>query len=96
MKIQFASSRLKQFLIDFHPSALLLAAQLVQLALFIILDQMPYRQTSITIIGMLVLLLVVWVVDHSPGINWVAWVLAIPAFVISILSSFFPGENLSG
>lgn len=96
MKIQFESSRLKQYLIDFHPSALLLAAQLVQLALFILLDQLPYRQTSITIIGMLVLVLVVWVVDHSPGNNWIAWSLAVPAFIISILSSFFPGENLSG
>ncbi len=96
METQEKKSRLKQFLIQIHPSALLLAAQMVQLALFILLDQLPYRQTSITIIGMLVLVLVVWVVNHSPGINWIAWALAVPAFIISILSSFLPGETLSG
>ncbi len=96
MKTRDETSSLKQFLLNFHPSALLLAVQLLQLAIFMFFDQLPNRQTSITIIGIVVLLLVVWVVDHSPGINWVAWILAVPAFVLSIFSMFIPGENLSG
>jgi len=95
MKIWFETSSLKQSLLTFHPSALLLAVQLFQLAIFMFFDQLPHRQTSITIIGMLVLLLVVWVVNHSPGTNWIAWSLAIPAFALSIVSGVIPDASLS-
>jgi len=41
---------------------------------------------------MLVLVLVVWVVIRSPAISWIAWILAVPAVVLSLLSwlSFNP------
>ena len=32
------------------------------------------------------LLLAVWVVNRTPAINWIAWLLAVPAFVLSLLS----------
>jgi hypothetical protein len=38
--------------------------------------------------------LVVWVVDRSPSINWIAWVLAIPAFLLSVLSAIINNQTL--
>ncbi len=52
-----------------HPSAFLLVAQLVSLALYVMLEDVPGGQFIIGIFGMLVLLLVVWVVIHSPAVN---------------------------
>jgi hypothetical protein len=46
--------------------------------------------------GVLILLLVVWVVRRSPAVNWVAWVLVIPAVVLSLLSVFFLNTRLLG
>lgn len=42
----------------------------------------------ITILGVVVLVLRIWVVRRSPGINWIAWSLAIPTLVLSIISAF--------
>jgi len=71
-----------------HPSAFLLAAQLLQLALFAVFEGARYGHTVITIFGVVVLVLRVWVVRRSPGVNWIAWLLAIPTLVLSILSAF--------
>lgn len=38
-------------------------------------------------IGVLVLVLAVWVVNRSPAANWIAWALAVPAFVLSVSSA---------
>jgi hypothetical protein len=70
----------------FHPSAILLLAQILQLFLFILLGDQPGGQILINSFGMLVLILVVWVISHSPSINWIAWVLAVPAFLLLIYS----------
>ncbi|PKN52985.1 MAG: Ion channel [Deltaproteobacteria bacterium HGW-Deltaproteobacteria-13] len=59
-----------------QPSALLLAAQLVSLALYVAVDGVPGGQVLLGTFGMLILLLVVWVVIHSPAINWIAWMIA--------------------
>jgi hypothetical protein len=45
-------------------------------------------------LGVLVLALVVWVVDRSPAINWVAWILVIPAIALSLLSIWFANPSL--
>jgi hypothetical protein len=36
--------------------------------------------------GILVLSLALWVVNRSPSINWIAWCLAVPAVLLSLLS----------
>lgn len=69
-----------------HPSAFLLAAQLVSLALYVAFEGVPGGRFLLGIFGMLVLLLVVWVVVRSPAITWVAWFIAAPAVFLSILS----------
>ena len=72
-----------------HPSAFLLAAQFILLILYAVFDGLHSQRAVLSAFGGLILMLIVWVVDRSPAVNWVAWVLAIPAFVLSILSAFF-------
>ena len=69
-----------------HPSALLLAAQLASLALYIILEGVPIGPFILGAFGMVVLLLVVWVVIHSPAINWIAWIITGMVVLLSLLS----------
>lgn len=69
-----------------QPSAFLLAAQLLSLALYAALEGVPSGRILLGVFGMLVLVLVVWVVIRSPAISWIAWILAAPAFVLSLLS----------
>jgi hypothetical protein len=69
-----------------HPSAFLLTAQLVSLILYAAVDDSPGGRTTIIVFGILVLALVVWVIDRSPALTWIAWVLVAPAVVLSLLS----------
>lgn len=68
------------------PSAFLLAAQLLSLALYAAFDGTSSGRGIIAVFGLLVLVLAVWVVNHSPGPNWVAWVLASLAGVLTVVS----------
>lgn len=77
----------RQFLATHHPSAFLLAAQLLQLALYAVFDGVPGQRAVVGAVGGLVLMLVVWVVDRSPAVNWVAWMLAVPAFALTLWSA---------
>lgn len=77
-----------------HPSALLLAAQLISLALYIMLDGVPSGPFVLSAFGMLILLLVVWVVIHSPAINWVAWMIAGMVALLSLLSWLLANPTL--
>lgn len=67
-----------------HPSALLLAAQLLSLLLYPLMDD---RQTGRVLFGAVALVVVplaVWVVNRSPSANWIAWLLALPAISLSM------------
>jgi hypothetical protein len=77
-----------------HPSAFLLATQFILLILYAVFDGLHSQRAVLSAFGGLILMLIVWVVDRSPAVNWVAWVLAIPAFVLSILSAFFDAPFL--
>lgn len=78
-----------------HPSAFLLAAQLVSLVLYAVVDKNPRGQVLLGSFGILVLILVVWVINRSPSIRSIAWVLVAPAFVLSLLSTLFANPTLS-
>jgi len=69
-----------------HPSAFLLAAQVVSLMLYTVLEGSPSGRALLGAFGVLVLTLVVWVINRSPAISWIAWVLVAPAIVLSLLS----------
>lgn len=72
-----------------HPSAFLLAAQLLSLVLYAVFDGSSSGRALLGALGILILTLVVWVINRSPAINWIAWVLVAPAIVLSLLSIFF-------
>ncbi|WP_457096914.1 ion channel [Lysobacter sp. P5_B9] len=77
-----------------HPSAFLLAAQLLSLVIFPLLDDSTGGRVVFSAFGAMVLLLAVWVVNRTPAVNWIAWLIAIPAFVLSILSVTSDSVNL--
>lgn len=77
-----------------HPSAFLLAAQLVSLVLYAFFDGSTNGRALLGAFGVLILTLVVWVVKRSPALNWVAWILVVPAIVLSLLSIFFVNPTL--
>lgn len=73
-----------------HPSAFLLVAQLLSLILYAALGENASGRVLLGVVGVLILALVVWVIDRSPALNWIAWVLVAPAIVLSLLSILFP------
>ena len=77
-----------------HPSAFLLAAQLLSLVAYPLFDDLSGGRVVFGAFGVLVLALVVWVVNRSPANSWFAWLLAIPAFGLSLLSVLLDSEML--
>lgn len=77
-----------------HPSAFLLAAQLLLMILYAVFDGLHSERALISASGVVVLVLRVWVIKHSPGVDWIAWSLALPAFALSILSAFYINPSL--
>jgi hypothetical protein len=77
-----------------HPAAFLLAAQLLSLVLHAALDDSPGGRALLSVFGVLVLLLVVWVIRHSQSLRWIAWILGAPAVVLSLLSALFVHQIL--
>lgn len=71
-----------------HPSALLLAVQLLSLLLYAQLGEADSQEARVLFGGVAVVVvpLAVWVVRRSPSANWIAWLLAAPAFALSIIA----------
>ena len=67
-----------------HPSAFLLAAQLLSLLLYPMMDDTTSGRMLFGAVALVVVPLTVWVVAHSPSVRWVAWMLAIPAVVLTV------------
>ena len=62
-----------------YPSLLLLLVQLFSILLNPILEPTKFDQAIFNCVNLSALALAVWVVNRSPVINWVAWILAVPA-----------------
>lgn len=88
------TSRLRRFLQHHHPSAFLLAAQLLLLLLYTTSDGLHRQQAFISAVGVVVLAMVLWVVNRSPGVDWIAWVLAAPAVILLLLAMFIANPAL--
>lgn len=69
-----------------HPSAFLLAAQLLSLVAYPLFDGLPSGRAVFGAFAAMILLLSVWVVNRSPALNWIAWTLAAPALLLALLS----------
>ena len=83
-----------QFLARRHPSAVLLAAQLLSLLLYPVFDGRHSGRALFGAFGILFPLLAVWVVSRSPAVKWVAWLVAAPAILASILSILLASDTL--
>ena len=94
MKTPFTPNQFERRINRYHPSAFLLAAQLILLVLYSVFDGIAGGRAILSAAGVLVLALVIWVVMLSPSIRWIAWVLAIPAFILSLASLFDPSLNI--
>jgi hypothetical protein len=71
-----------------HPAGLLLAAQLLAVVMYPVLDESSGGRALFGAFGILVLALVLWVINRSPTINWLAWLMAVPAVSLSLLADF--------
>jgi hypothetical protein len=72
-----------------HPSAFLLAAQLLSLMLYPAMDSSDSGRLLFGAVGVVVLALALWVVKRSPAVNWIAWALALPAIALTVASIVF-------
>jgi hypothetical protein len=91
-----APSRVKLRLLSLHPSAFLLAAQLLLLILYAVFDGIHQQRALLSAIGGVLLVLIIWVVSRSPARNWIAWLLAVPAFILSLLSVYYVNSIMLG
>jgi hypothetical protein len=71
-----------------HPSGALLAVQLLGLLLYPLMADTGGGRALFNTFGVLVLALVLWVVVRSPTANWIAWLLAAPAVLLSLLGGW--------
>lgn len=67
-----------------HPSGLLLFLQLASIIIHPMLETVKFNQAIFSCFNVAALSLAVWVVNRSPALNWVAWLLAIPAIALTI------------
>ncbi|HEY1075536.1 MAG TPA: ion channel [Fontimonas sp.] len=77
-----------------HPSAFLLAVQLLSLVLFPLFDGRPDGRTAFGAFGVAVLMLAVLAIRRSPLPNWPAWLLAVPALLCSLLAVALDSSTL--
>jgi hypothetical protein len=68
-----------------HPSAFLLAAQLLSLLVYPVMDDTTGGRLLFGAVALVVVPLAVWVVNRSPSVRGVAWLLAIPAMLLTIV-----------
>lgn len=62
-----------------QPSAVLLIVQLGSVLAFPFMEDTPLGRSLFSAVGIVVLALAVWSVNHSPAATWVSLVLAVPA-----------------
>ena len=72
-----------------HPSAFLLAAQLLSLQLYPLMDESTNGRLLFGAVALVVVPLALWVVTRSPVMNWIGWLLAIPAMALTVYGVVF-------
>ncbi len=67
-----------------HPSAFLLAAQLLSLLLYPLMDETSSGRMLFGAVALVVVPLAVWVVNRSQFVTGIAWLLAVPAMLLTV------------
>jgi hypothetical protein len=76
-----------------HPSAVLLAAQLLGVVLFPFMDESPTGRAMLSLFALFVLVLAVWTVNTTPALVWVSLLLGLPVVVLTILEAVNPTNS---
>jgi hypothetical protein len=71
-----------------HPSGWLLAAQVLAILVHPLLESSDAGRIAFLVFGNVMLALTLWVVNRSPVVNWIGWLLAIPAVGLSLAAHF--------
>lgn len=77
-----------------HPSAFLLAAQLLSLLVYPLMDESQGGRLLFGAVVLVVVPLALWVVTRSPLMNWIGWLLAIPAMALTVFGVAFERQAL--
>ena len=72
-----------------HPSAVLLAAQLLGVVLYPFMDG-PTGRAALSLFGIFVLVLAVWALRTTPALTWVSMLLGLPVVILTILEAVQP------
>ena len=76
-----------------HPSAVLLAVQLVAVLAYPFFDDSPVGRGILGVVGTGVVLIALWAVRRTPALSWVAVLLGAPAMVFTVLEAISPGTD---
>jgi hypothetical protein len=71
----------------------LLAAQLVVVLIYPFLDATVAGRAAVGVVQMIVVLIAVWAVRHTPALSWVAVVLGGPAMVLTVVEAVSPESD---
>ena len=77
-----------------HPSAFLLAAQLLSLLIYPLMDDTTSGRLLFGAVALVVVPLAVWVVNRSPSMHGIAWLLAIPAMIGTVVGVLMDYEQV--
>jgi hypothetical protein len=73
-----------------HPSAVLLAAQLLGVLLYPFMGESATGRAMLSLFSLFVLLLAVWALRTTPALTWVTILLGIPVVVLTIMEGLNP------
>lgn len=77
-----------------HPSAFLLAAQLLSLLIYPLMDDTHSGRVLFGAVALVVVPLALWVINRSPTVRLVGWLLAIPAMLLTVIGVLLKQEVL--
>lgn len=76
-----------------HPSAVLLAVQLIGVLVYPFLGDSPVGRSALSIFALVVLVLAVRAVRATPAWTWALWLLGVPVFVLTVAEAFRPDND---
>ena len=76
-----------------HPSALLLAAQLLGVFLYPFMGEAPAGRAALSFFSLFVLAVALYAVRATPALSWVAALLGVPVVVLTVLEAMYPAND---